>query len=157
MKPETLPAREPEEDLIDFPELVRTFGRYKWGIAGLTILAATIAALIAFTLLALYPILWVLTLAFSGGQSLVVVDLPADPGVLDRVRSDLAASPAGYDGTRHAALLANPPTDPAAPGTALPRAVSASVRAIAAGAAALALTGCAMGPRPPATVAEVTA
>lgn len=46
-------------------------------------------ALGTFTLLAIYPILWVLTLAFSGGQSLVVVDLPADPGVLDRVRSVL--------------------------------------------------------------------
>ncbi|MEW5756970.1 MAG: sugar ABC transporter permease [Pseudomonadota bacterium] len=45
--------------------------------------------LISFTLLAIYPILWVLTLAFSGGQSLVVVDLPAEPGFLDRVRSVL--------------------------------------------------------------------
>ncbi|MFA5938166.1 MAG: polysaccharide biosynthesis tyrosine autokinase [Sinimarinibacterium sp.] len=54
MKPEIIPARESEEDLIDFPELVRTFGRYKWGIAGLTVLAATIAALIAFTLPPVY-------------------------------------------------------------------------------------------------------
>jgi arabinogalactan oligomer/maltooligosaccharide transport system permease protein len=46
-------------------------------------------ALGAFTLFAIYPILWVLTLAFSGGQSLVVVDLPADPGALDRLRSVL--------------------------------------------------------------------
>jgi len=46
-------------------------------------------ALIAFTLLAIYPILWVFTLAFSGGQSLVVVDLPADPGFIDRLRSVL--------------------------------------------------------------------
>lgn len=46
-------------------------------------------ALIAFTLLAIYPILWVFTLAFSGGQSLVVVDLPAEPGFVDRLRSVL--------------------------------------------------------------------
>jgi arabinogalactan oligomer/maltooligosaccharide transport system permease protein len=46
-------------------------------------------ALITFTLLAVYPILWVITLAFSGGQSLVVVDLPAEPGFLDRLRSVL--------------------------------------------------------------------
>jgi len=46
-------------------------------------------ALIAFTLLAVYPILWVITLAFSGGQSLVVVDLPAEPGFVDRLRSVL--------------------------------------------------------------------
>ena len=46
-------------------------------------------ALVAFTLLAIYPILWVFTLAFSGGQSLVVVDLPAEPGFIDRLRSVL--------------------------------------------------------------------
>jgi arabinogalactan oligomer/maltooligosaccharide transport system permease protein len=46
-------------------------------------------ALITFTLLAVYPILWVMTLAFSGGQSLVVVDLPAEPGFFDRLRSVL--------------------------------------------------------------------
>lgn len=45
--------------------------------------------LIAFTLLAIYPILWVLTLAFSGGQSLVIADLPAEPDALDRLRSVL--------------------------------------------------------------------
>lgn len=54
MKPEIIPAREREEDLIDFPELVRTFSRYKWGIAGLTVLVATIAALVAFTLPPVY-------------------------------------------------------------------------------------------------------
>jgi arabinogalactan oligomer/maltooligosaccharide transport system permease protein len=46
-------------------------------------------ALVAFTLLAIYPILWVFTLAFSGGQSLVVVDLPSEPGFVDRLRSVL--------------------------------------------------------------------
>lgn len=46
-------------------------------------------ALITFTLLAIYPILWVFTLAFSGGQSLVIADLPADPGFIDRLRSVL--------------------------------------------------------------------
>jgi arabinogalactan oligomer/maltooligosaccharide transport system permease protein len=46
-------------------------------------------ALIAFTLLAVYPILWVFTVAFSGGQSLVVVDLPTEPGFVDRLRSVL--------------------------------------------------------------------
>jgi arabinogalactan oligomer / maltooligosaccharide transport system permease protein len=44
-------------------------------------------ALIAFTLFAIYPILWVIALAFSGGQSLVIADLPADPGFADRLRS----------------------------------------------------------------------
>jgi arabinogalactan oligomer / maltooligosaccharide transport system permease protein len=45
--------------------------------------------LAAFTLISIYPILWVLMLAFSGGQSLVVVDLPANPDALDRLRSVL--------------------------------------------------------------------
>lgn len=35
----------------------------------------------------LYPILWVLTIAFSGGQSLSIADLPPDPAVTDRLRA----------------------------------------------------------------------
>ncbi|HEX4953480.1 MAG TPA: sugar ABC transporter permease [Thermoanaerobaculia bacterium] len=34
-----------------------------------------------------YPILWVITVAFSGQQSLSFVDLPADPSLLDRLRA----------------------------------------------------------------------
>ena len=36
-----------------------------------------------------YPILWVLTIAFSGGQSLAIADLPPDPTRLDRLRAVL--------------------------------------------------------------------
>lgn len=54
MKPEIVPINEREPDLIDFPELVRTFGRYKWGIVGLTVLSAAAAALIAFSLRPMY-------------------------------------------------------------------------------------------------------
>jgi arabinogalactan oligomer/maltooligosaccharide transport system permease protein len=43
--------------------------------------------LIAVTLVTLYPILWVFTIAFSGKQSLAIADLPSDPGVWDRVRA----------------------------------------------------------------------
>lgn len=43
--------------------------------------------LIAFTLLATYPILWVLTVAFSGQQTLSFVDLPPDPTFFDRLRA----------------------------------------------------------------------
>jgi arabinogalactan oligomer/maltooligosaccharide transport system permease protein len=42
--------------------------------------------LVVFTLLAIYPILWVLTVAFSGQQTLAFVDLPPDPTLLDRLR-----------------------------------------------------------------------
>ena len=43
--------------------------------------------LIAFTALAIYPLLWVLALAFSGQQSLAIADLPQDPSALDRLRT----------------------------------------------------------------------
>lgn len=43
--------------------------------------------LVIYTVLACYPIMWVLTVAFSGHQTLAFVDLPADPTVLDRVRA----------------------------------------------------------------------
>lgn len=42
--------------------------------------------LICFTLIAIYPILWVLALAFSGGQSMMIADLPAAPTLADRLR-----------------------------------------------------------------------
>lgn len=44
------------------------------------------AALISFTLLSIYPVLWVLALAFSGQQSVGIVDLPKDPTFLERLR-----------------------------------------------------------------------
>jgi arabinogalactan oligomer / maltooligosaccharide transport system permease protein len=43
--------------------------------------------LIAFTLLACYPILWVFTIAFSGKQSLAIVNLPSNPTTTDRLRA----------------------------------------------------------------------
>jgi len=45
--------------------------------------------LVAFTLLAIYPLLWVLTVAFSGQQVLAFVDLPPDPTFFDRLRAVL--------------------------------------------------------------------
>jgi arabinogalactan oligomer/maltooligosaccharide transport system permease protein len=43
--------------------------------------------LLIFTVLAIYPILWVLTVAFSGQQTLAFVDLPPDPTFVDRLRA----------------------------------------------------------------------
>jgi arabinogalactan oligomer/maltooligosaccharide transport system permease protein len=43
--------------------------------------------LIFFTLIAVYPVLWVITVAFSGQQSLAFADVPADPGFFDRLRA----------------------------------------------------------------------
>jgi len=45
------------------------------------------AVLLAITAVTVYPILWVFTVAFSGKQSLAIVDLPPDPTLYDRLRS----------------------------------------------------------------------
>jgi arabinogalactan oligomer/maltooligosaccharide transport system permease protein len=45
------------------------------------------ALLIAATLATLYPVLWVICIAFSGKQTLAISDLPAEPRFLDRLRS----------------------------------------------------------------------
>jgi len=45
------------------------------------------AGLITFTLLAIYPVLWVFSVAFSGTQNLAFSDVPPDPGFLDRLRA----------------------------------------------------------------------
>ena len=45
--------------------------------------------LISFTLISLYPVLWVLALAFSGQQSVGIIDLPKDPSFLERLRGVL--------------------------------------------------------------------
>ena len=43
--------------------------------------------LVVFCFLAAYPVLWVLTIAFSGGQSLALADLPPEPTAWDRLRA----------------------------------------------------------------------
>jgi arabinogalactan oligomer/maltooligosaccharide transport system permease protein len=44
------------------------------------------AILIVATLVTIYPVLWVFTIAFSGKQSLAIASLPANPTFLDRLR-----------------------------------------------------------------------
>jgi len=43
--------------------------------------------LVLFTLFALYPILWVISIAFSGRQSLAITTLPESPTAMERVRA----------------------------------------------------------------------
>jgi arabinogalactan oligomer / maltooligosaccharide transport system permease protein len=43
--------------------------------------------LVLFTLFTLYPILWVVTIAFSGRQNLAIATLPPDPSWVDRLRA----------------------------------------------------------------------
>lgn len=45
--------------------------------------------LILMVIITIYPILWVLTVAFSGQQQLMFVDLPADPTLWERIRAVL--------------------------------------------------------------------
>lgn len=45
--------------------------------------------LIIFVLISTYPILWVFSIAFSGKQTLAIVDVPKDPTVFERLRSVL--------------------------------------------------------------------
>jgi arabinogalactan oligomer/maltooligosaccharide transport system permease protein len=44
-------------------------------------------ALITFTLLSIYPVLWVFALGFSGQQNVAIVDLPKDPTFFERLRA----------------------------------------------------------------------
>jgi arabinogalactan oligomer/maltooligosaccharide transport system permease protein len=43
--------------------------------------------LLLMVLITVYPILWVVTIALSGGQSQAIADLPPDPTVADRLRA----------------------------------------------------------------------
>ena len=43
--------------------------------------------LLTATLITIYPILWVVSIAFSGKQTLAIAEVPPDPGVLDRLRA----------------------------------------------------------------------
>lgn len=45
------------------------------------------AFLILFTIISVYPVLWVFTVAFSGKQSLAIVNLPSKPTAADRLRA----------------------------------------------------------------------
>jgi succinoglycan biosynthesis transport protein ExoP len=50
MRPEGISHARPEAELIDFPELFRTFNRYKWGVVAIAVLTASAAALVAFSM-----------------------------------------------------------------------------------------------------------
>ncbi len=43
--------------------------------------------LLVMVVVTIYPVLFVVTIAFSGGQTLNIVDLPPDPGIADRLRA----------------------------------------------------------------------
>jgi arabinogalactan oligomer/maltooligosaccharide transport system permease protein len=43
--------------------------------------------LIVMVVITVYPLLWVVTIAFSGGQTLAIADIPPDPAAADRLRA----------------------------------------------------------------------
>lgn len=59
-------------------------------------------------LVTLYPILWVLSIAFSGGQSLAIADLPASPTTLDRLRA-IVPWPAHLSASNFTSVMSDQP------------------------------------------------
>lgn len=60
------------------------------------------------TLGTLYPILWVVSIAFSGSQSLALADVPPDPGLLDRLRA-IAPWPAAWSFSNFTSVMTDQP------------------------------------------------
>lgn len=55
-----------------------------------------------------YPVLWVLTIALSGQQGLVIADLPADPSALDRLRA-VVPWPSQFSAANFRSVMADQP------------------------------------------------
>jgi len=66
------------------------------------------AFLVAVVFVTVYPILWVVTIAFSGSQSLSIVDLPAEPGFWDRLRA-VTPWPARWSGSNFVSVMTDQP------------------------------------------------
>jgi len=64
--------------------------------------------LVIFTLVAIYPVLWVFTIAFSGGQSLAIAEVPSDPSFLDRLRAILPW-PANFSWSNFVSVMTDQP------------------------------------------------
>jgi arabinogalactan oligomer/maltooligosaccharide transport system permease protein len=64
--------------------------------------------LLAMVVVTVYPILWVITIAFSGGQSLSIADLPAHPGFMDRLRA-ITPWPQHFSGSNFTSLWSDQP------------------------------------------------
>src|SRR5262249_26051787 len=66
------------------------------------------AILAVMTLYTIYPVLWVICIAFSGRQNLAFADLPPDPGVLDRMRA-VIPWPQHFSATNFVSVLGDQP------------------------------------------------
>jgi arabinogalactan oligomer/maltooligosaccharide transport system permease protein len=66
------------------------------------------AFLVVVVLVTIYPVLWVVTIAFSGSQSLAIADLPADPTSWDRLRAILPW-PGRWSASNFVSVMADQP------------------------------------------------
>jgi arabinogalactan oligomer/maltooligosaccharide transport system permease protein len=64
--------------------------------------------LVVVVLVTIYPILWVATIAFSGSQSLSIIDLSANPSFWDRLRA-VVPWPAHWSGSNFVSVMADQP------------------------------------------------
>jgi arabinogalactan oligomer/maltooligosaccharide transport system permease protein len=55
-----------------------------------------------------YPVLWVVSIAFSGSQSLAIADLPPEPGALDRLRA-IVPWPARWSTANFVSVMSDQP------------------------------------------------
>jgi len=69
------------------------------------LLHAFLAAMVLYTI---YPILWVVSIAFSGKQSLAIADVPADPSRWDRIRA-VIPWPERWSGQNFVSVMADQP------------------------------------------------
>ncbi len=60
------------------------------------------------TLGTVYPILWVVSIAFSGSQSLALADLPPNPALIDRLRA-IAPWPAAWSFSNFTSVMTDQP------------------------------------------------
>lgn len=64
--------------------------------------------LIVFVIITTYPVLWVFTIAFSGKQSLAIVNLPSNPTLRDRVRA-ITPWPEEVSGSNFVSVVSDQP------------------------------------------------
>ncbi|HET9554075.1 MAG TPA: sugar ABC transporter permease [Anaeromyxobacteraceae bacterium] len=66
------------------------------------------AFLVLVVLGTVYPVLWVVSIAFSGSQNLAIADLPPEPGALDRLRA-IVPWPARWSAANFVAVMSDQP------------------------------------------------
>lgn len=64
--------------------------------------------LVIVTVMTLYPIFWVFTIAFSGGQSLAIADIPSNPTAFDRLRA-ITPWPATFSASNFVSVMKDQP------------------------------------------------